>query len=113
MVKFSKQFVFGIIERIKMQILTFCHFCHQKKQFDVIFMDQYMPSTQRQLLGTETVRELRTGGNKSRICGLSANDIENAFLQSGADSFMLKPLPCDKDELKRQLLRVLGVGPVS
>ena len=38
MVTFSKQFIFGIIERMKMQISTFCHFCHQKREFDVILM---------------------------------------------------------------------------
>ena len=32
MVKFSKGFIFGIIERIKMQIATLCHICHQKRE---------------------------------------------------------------------------------
>ena len=33
------------------------------------------------------------------ICGLSANDIEEAFLLAGADMFWIKPFPCKKEEL--------------
>ena len=35
-VKFSREFIFGIVERIKLKISSFCHFCHQKREFDVI-----------------------------------------------------------------------------
>jgi CheY-like chemotaxis protein len=84
---------------------------HQAPQhFDLIWMDQYMPSTERPLLGTETIRLLRDSGIQCRICGLSANALEESFIDSGADCFMLKPMPCAKDELKRQLLRVLGIA---
>ena len=38
MVKCYRQFIFAIIERIKLQISSFCHFCHQKREFDVILM---------------------------------------------------------------------------
>ena len=38
MVKFSKEFLFVIIKRINKQISTFCHFCHQKKEFDAILI---------------------------------------------------------------------------
>ena len=38
MVKFYREFIFGIIERINIKISTFCHFCHQKREFDVILM---------------------------------------------------------------------------
>ena len=34
--KFSKYSIFGIIQRINMQISIFRHFYHQKKEFDVI-----------------------------------------------------------------------------
>ena len=34
MVKFYSEFIFGTIERIKLQISTFCHFCHQKRELD-------------------------------------------------------------------------------
>ena len=36
--KFLKEFIFGIIQRINMQISIFCHFCHQKREFDIILM---------------------------------------------------------------------------
>ena len=78
------------------------------EKFDVIFMDQYMASVQKQLLGTETVRALRAQGVKSKICGLSANDVEQAFFEAGADSFMIKPFPCKPEAMKLELLRVLN-----
>ncbi|GKY92170.1 hypothetical protein MPSEU_000188300 [Mayamaea pseudoterrestris] len=76
--------------------------------FDVVFLDQYMASTQKQLLGTETVRLLRSKGVHSVICGLSANDIENQFVEAGADCFSMKPLPCDNDNLVVELKRILN-----
>ena len=56
----------------------------QKQNFDLIFMDQYMASVDKSLLGTETVREMRSKGVKSIICGLSANDVEEQFIREGA-----------------------------
>ena len=78
-----------------------------KNEYDIIFMDHYMSSAEKQLLGTETVRALRARGVKSRICGLSANDMQNAFLEAGADAFLLKPLPCKPDALQQALVHVL------
>jgi CheY-like chemotaxis protein len=75
--------------------------------FDLIFMDQYMASTEKQLLGTEATRELRAKGVSSKICGLSANDVQKAFLSAGADAFMFKPITCEKEGLKRELRQVL------
>lgn len=69
-----------------------------------------MASVEKQLLGTETVRSLRAKGISCIICGLSANDKEEEFLLAGANAFMLKPFPCQKDALKRELLRVLNVN---
>jgi DNA-binding response OmpR family regulator len=66
-------------------------------------MDQYMASTEKQLLGTETTRELRAKGVTCKICGLSANDVEKAFMSAGADAFMSKPITCEKEELEREL----------
>jgi CheY-like chemotaxis protein len=80
------------------------------KSFDLIFMDQYMASIEKQLLGTETVRALRAKGFASTICGLSANDKAQEFLEAGADAFMSKPFPCGKEELSMELLRVLEEG---
>ncbi len=77
--------------------------------FDLIFMDQYMASVQKQLLGTETVRKIRANGfHRPIICGLSANDVEEAFYRAGSDAFMFKPFPCKKDELEKELLKVLN-----
>lgn len=77
--------------------------------FDLIFMDQYMASVQKQLLGTETVRAIRAKGFHSPIiCGLSANDVEDAFYHAGSDAFMFKPFPCKKDELEKELLKVIN-----
>jgi signal transduction histidine kinase/CheY-like chemotaxis protein len=70
------------------------------ESYDLIFMDQYMTSTEKQLLGTDTVRALRAKGFKNRICGLSANDLEQSFISAGADCFVLKPIPCETSLLK-------------
>jgi CheY-like chemotaxis protein len=67
-----------------------------------------MASVEKQLLGTETTRALRAKGVTSRICGLSANDMENAFYESGADAFLLKPIPSQKDALTKILLGILN-----
>jgi signal transduction histidine kinase/CheY-like chemotaxis protein len=76
--------------------------------YDLIFMDQHMASTEKQLLGTETVRALRAKGFKSTICGLSANDIEQSFMSAGADCFILKPIPCDRSRLMGVLDGILS-----
>ena len=76
--------------------------------FDLIFLDQYMASTEKQLLGTETAKALRVKSVVSKICGLSANDMEGPFIDAGADAFMQKPFPCETIEMSRELLRVLN-----
>ena len=80
----------------------------EKDRFDIFFVDQYMASHTKQLLGTETVHALRAKGVESIICGLSANDKEEEFLQAGANAFMLKPFPCQKEALKNELFRLLS-----
>jgi signal transduction histidine kinase/CheY-like chemotaxis protein len=82
-----------------------------KQSYDLIFLDQYMASVEKQLLGTETARALRAKGVKSKICGLSANDIKKSFLEAGADAFVMKPLPCRKEALSCELLRILYGEP--
>lgn len=77
--------------------------------YDIIFLDQYMASAQKQLTGSETTRALRAKGVSCQLCGLSANDVEVEFLEAGADSFIFKPFPCKKDELKKELLRILSI----
>lgn len=76
--------------------------------FDVIFMDQYMASANKQLLGTETVAEMRSKGVESVICGLSANDIRDSFVGAGANEFVLKPIPCKPDCLREMLSKLLA-----
>jgi len=76
--------------------------------FDLIFIDQYMASVEKQLLGTETAKAMRSRGSQAIIVGLSANDREEEFLDAGANYFCLKPFPCEKDALKKELHRVLG-----
>lgn len=75
--------------------------------YDVIFMDQYMTSAEKNLLGTESVRLLRTKGCKSIICGLSANDIEKLFMSAGANAFAMKPFPCKEEPMKQEMTRIL------
>ena len=77
------------------------------ESFDMIFMDQYMASVERQLLGTETVSALRAKGVTCRICGLSANDMEDEFMKVGAHAFMFKPFPCESNALINELHRIL------
>lgn len=86
----------------------------ESNQFSLIFLDQYMASVDKQLLGTETAQSMRAMGVKSKICGLSANDLRDAFITSGADDFVLKPMPCKPLELKQLLQKILSpLGFVS
>mmetsp|Transcript_17925 Transcript_17925/g.37060 ORF Transcript_17925/g.37060 Transcript_17925/m.37060 type:complete len:215 (-) Transcript_17925:68-712(-) len=85
-----------------------------RNRYDLVFMDQYMASTEKQLLGTEAVQALRQYGVEDCIiCGLSANDQERQFLQAGANAFISKPFPCDKMALQKELLRVLNTAGVE
>jgi len=82
----------------------------KKQHYDLIFMDQYMESTSKQLLGTEAVRQMRESGDVDDsciICGLSANEEKERFLMAGANYFLMKPIPCSKAGLKSQIVRVL------
>jgi CheY-like chemotaxis protein len=79
----------------------------ETEDFDIIFIDMYMASIEKQLLGTETVSALRNRGVKTKLCGLSANDKEEEFFAAGADTFMFKPFPCEAYELQQALSRIL------
>jgi signal transduction histidine kinase/CheY-like chemotaxis protein len=78
------------------------------KHFDLIFLDQYMTSVDKQLLGTETAHALRGKGFDGAICGLSANDMEYSFIKAGANAFMIKPFPCKPLPLTNELRRILS-----
>ena len=62
-----------------------------------------MASTEPRLLGTETIAALRNMGVGCTLVGLSANDLESDFKAAGADYFLLKPLPFEKNALERAL----------
>ena len=69
-----------------------------------------MESTSKQLLGTEAVKIMKDSGavgENTIICGLSANEEKERFLEVGADFFLLKPIHCAKAALKKEILRVL------
>jgi CheY-like chemotaxis protein len=76
--------------------------------FDLIFLDQYMTSVDKQLLGTETAHALRGKGFEGVICGLSANDNEYSFIKAGANAFMMKPFPCKPEPLISELRRIIS-----
>eukprot|EP00514_Thraustochytrium_sp_LLF1b_P003328 CAMPEP_0184517980 /NCGR_PEP_ID=MMETSP0198_2-20121128/5844_1 /TAXON_ID=1112570 /ORGANISM="Thraustochytrium sp., Strain LLF1b" /LENGTH=431 /DNA_ID=CAMNT_0026908389 /DNA_START=284 /DNA_END=1575 /DNA_ORIENTATION=+ len=65
--------------------------------FDMIFMDQYMPGPSVPLTGDETIRRLRQKGCRSIIVGMSANDVSEKHLSAGADAFMRKPVKSDTE----------------
>ena len=79
----------------------------ETEKFDIIFLDQYYTSVERRLTGTETARAMRAKGVKSIICGVSANDLEDAFLSSGADLFSTKPFATDQASLERFMTEAL------
>ena len=85
----------------------------ENNTIDLIFVDQFMASVEQNLLGTETVRAMRSRGVRSRICGLSANDMEKAFLEAGANMFWIKPFPCKKDELAKMFAQFLATQPIG
>jgi CheY-like chemotaxis protein len=76
--------------------------------FDLIFIDMYMASTEKQLLGTETIVALRQKGIQCIICGVSANDKESEFIQAGADAFLYKPFPTERNALIAEITRILN-----
>ena len=84
-----------------------------EEEFDLIFVDQYMASVEKQLLGTETVAAMRAKGVKSIICGLSANDVEDQFMKAGASYFLYKPFPCKAHALRDELLQMLATYEVD
>ena len=80
----------------------------REQSFDLVFLDQYMTSTEKCMTGTETAQAMRTAGYQGILCGLSANDMEQGFLAAGADAFMIKPFPCKPEQMIPELKRVLA-----
>ena len=67
-----------------------------------------MAAIEKQLLGTETAHAMRAQGVTACICGLSANQNEDSFLKAGANAFIQKPFPCEKEALTEEVARVLA-----
>jgi CheY-like chemotaxis protein len=89
---------------------TALRYVDEGQKFDLIFMDQYMSGVERCMLGTETVRALRAQGLECIITGLSANDLESAFIEAGANAFTMKPFPCQQHAMQAELLRIWNSG---
>ena len=52
----------------------------QQERHVLIFCDQCMSTTEKALLGTETIKVLHSKGVKTILCGLSANDLGDEFM---------------------------------
>lgn len=75
-----------------------------KQEFDLIFMDHYMPGVPG-WTGQRTITELRNFGCQAVIVGMSANDKEKEHVAAGANGFLQKPVSINKLE---KLLRSLN-----
>ena len=76
------------------------------RRFDVIIVDQYMEESGGVMLGTDTVFAMRRMKVDSLIIGCSGNDMNDEFLEAGADIFWGKPLPSNPEiicQLRRGL----------
>jgi len=67
--------------------------CESGESYDVIVVDQYMEEAGGVLVGTEVVTAMRRMDVSSCIIGCSGNDLEQKFLDAGADLVWQKPLP--------------------
>ena len=55
---------------------------------------------------------MRAQGVTACISGLSANPIEDGFLNAGANAFIQKPFPCEQKALQKEVCRVIMTHPV-
>jgi hypothetical protein len=99
----SFQLLCGIVTAIRLADMRY---------YDIIFMDQYMASTDKQLLGTETVRSLRSRGVKSVICTFICRRLgwERNFCLTTPKPFKLQAgyrLMISRPTLLRQALTLL------
>jgi CheY-like chemotaxis protein len=72
-----------------------------KSTFDVIVVDQYMQEAGGMMVGTDVVCAMRKAKNEAIIIGCSGNDIDNLFLDAGADWVWKKPMPSNKKILSQ------------
>jgi CheY-like chemotaxis protein len=76
------------------------------EKFDVIVVDQYMDEAGGVMVGTDVVFAMRRIRIDSIIVGCSGNDIDDQFLEAGADWVWKKPLPSNSviiSQLRRGL----------
>jgi CheY-like chemotaxis protein len=72
-----------------------------KSTFDVIVVDQYMQEAGGMMVGTDVVAVMRQSKIESIIIGCSGNDIDDLFLNAGADWVWKKPMPSNKKILSQ------------
>jgi two-component system aerobic respiration control sensor histidine kinase ArcB len=72
-----------------------------KSTFDVIVVDQYMQEAGGMMVGTDVVCAMRQSQIESIIIGCSGNDIDDLFLDAGADWVWKKPMPSNKKILSQ------------
>jgi CheY-like chemotaxis protein len=74
--------------------------CSSSK-FDIIVVDQYMQEGGGMMLGTDVVCAMRRSKIESIIIGCSGNEIDDLFLDAGADWVWKKPMPSNKQILSQ------------
>jgi len=79
--------------------------------FDLIFVDQYMPGPNLPLTGDEVIQKLRSQNCRSIIVGMSANNVAHKHVAAGADSFFQKPFT-DDALLKKNIMELLQQPPI-
>jgi CheY-like chemotaxis protein len=72
-----------------------------RSTFDVIVVDQYMQEAGGMIIGTDVVCAMRRSKIESIIIGCSGNDIDDLFLDAGADWVWKKPMPSNKKILSQ------------
>lgn len=97
----NRKFVSKLLKRHAKSIIEACdgqeavNMCAGRPEFDVIMMDFVMPVMD----GPSSVRELRRRGYRGLVIGVTGNlqqsDVE-AFLMSGVDRVMMKPLDVEQ-----------------
>lgn len=65
----------------------------ENQEFDVMICDQYMEEAGGVMVGTDFITVARRNGVESLIVGCSGNDLDQLFLDAGADIVWGKPLP--------------------
>jgi len=77
--------------------------------FDLVLMDHFMPLGGGKLTGAEAMQIISAQykSDHTVLIGMSGNDLQNLYLESGARIFWTKPFP-SKSSMKNDLIRVLN-----